>query len=1272
MPLFSKPPNQSNMKNTIHLIILFLLYFTISTSAQTSNWTAVVPAKFPTNVSGQIHGISRISQLKFHATNPNKMYAVSARGGLFISTDAGTNWTVTPGTDFMPYARLASVCVDYTDDQIIYLGAGDHNYYYNGSGVWKSTNGGNTFTQTTLNNKLVVEMIMDPSNHNIIVAVTDAGIYKTTDAGATWVLKSAARPFDDLKQKTPVSRVLYAASYDSAFFRSTDFGDTWTQITTGIVLPAGITNGDGCRIAVTPADTNVVYLGMVANSNIIYKSTDGGTSFTAKKTAASPYLGYYANLSTSSGQGDYNFSIGTDRNDPNILYVVAHNVWKSTDGGVNWTQLTNWYEKVHTDMHQIITSPYDNTKLYNMNDGGVWLSTDGGNNWTPKSDGIYGYEIYHGNCSPTRRDMISIGTQDNGELYGTSTGWFTNRGGDWGSQCAFDYRANSSMVYYFENNKRRLVTGGSASYGLPAQVTLLHDIAFNRSNINLAFAADSFIYRTTNLQLTTPTWTKIDSTGKEIMAMHSSFADANRLYIITNDQKIKVSTNALSATPTYTTYNLPNSVNNSASITSIKLSPNTLYITANTRVYRSTDNGANWTNITYNLPSVNHTRIIADEYYSQNELVFIASNNTVYYKTSAATTWTIFDANLPTRPTAIDLSIYNDSTANSVLRYASYGRGMWETPLATVRSLVANFNANNINPCTGVAVQFSDLSTGNVTSRSWSFPGGTPSTSTASNPVVTYNTNGVYDVALTVSDGIGNNTVTKNAYISTNGAVLPLSEGFEGTENPPSGWKNVDNSTSGVAWAKTATAGGYGTSSNSMMFDNYSWNNVGEKDEILVKRLDLTGYSSVKLTFDVAYQIFSGYLGDSLNVLVSTDCGITYTKLYSKGGATLTSAGTAGNNFVPTAAQWRTDTVNLSAYIGQPSVLIAFQNRNGYGNKLYIDNINTISCLPPTAPTLSASSSVNCGTVSTALSIATGNLNSATNWKWYTGSCGGTLAGTGTSITVSPATTTTYFVRGEGGCVSPGACTGITITVKANSSSTTNATICTGDSYTFNGNSYTSAGTYVVHLTNAAGCDSAATLILTVNSCSSTVNLKFYLQGYYNGAGLMMPVLKNQGIGNSNAITDTVTVELRHSTNYSLVSAIKKVVNTDGTLQAIFSVAAGNYYVAIKHRNTLQTWSSSLIAVGPVPASYDFTDAANKAYGSNQILVSAGKWAFYTGDINQDENIDITDYVLWEVDYNALNYGYFSTDCNGDGNIDIGDYTQWEFNYNGLKYAVHP
>lgn len=932
--------------------------------AQTANWTAYKPELFPTNASGQIHGISRTSQLKFHPSNAQKMYAVSARGGLFISTNGGNNWSIAPGCDNLPLGtRFASVCIDHTDDQVIYLGGGDRNYYSTGSGVWKSVDGGQTFSSVGPSGKIIAELIMDPTNRNVLVAATNTGIYKTTNGGSSWTLKTSSIAFIDMKAKEGTgSRVLFASTRGAELYRSQDFGETWTQITNGIYLPTGYTSGGGTRIGVTPADTNVVYFYMNAKGGTLFRSNDGGTSFTNVKDNLSPYLTGYTNSSADAGQGDYNTGLGVDRTNPNIIYFVAHVVWKSTNGGVSWTQLTDWWAELHTDMHQMVTSPYNNNQLWNMNDGGVWLSTDGGSNWTPKSDGIYGIEIYHGGTSPTRRDMVSIGTQDNGELYGNSTGWFTNRGGDWQSHCVFDYRPNSSMVYYFlpdwgtvQVPKRRIVTGGAATYGLPSSVTDFSDICYHRSDPNIGFVGSTIVYRTQNLTATTPTWTSILNPGVKIMAMHVHFADPNRLYVVTNDGKIHVSTNAQDATPTFTTYTLPGATSTAASITSITADPDVVYVTANTNVYRSTNNGATWTAIKYNLPSYNHAAIIADEYFSNEELVFVATGGTVYYKTKNATTWTLYSSGLPPRTTIVDMSIFNDGSSNTLLRAFTYGRGVWETPITNLRTMTANFAADKTQICPGGSVTFSDLSTGNVTSRTWSFPGGTPSTSTATNPTVTYSNAGTYSVTLTVSDGSTNSVATRTDYISTNGLALPVTETFEAAVFPPDNWTNIDAGSNGGAWQQYNGAGGFGQSTRSMYFPNYSVDAKGDRDELRSATIGLQNIQSPTLTFDVAYHPYStsSYL-DTLEVLISTNCGTSYTNVYRKWGSTLsTVAGTNTNSFEPTATQWRKETINLNAYVGQ-NIVVAIRNIGRYGNNIYIDNIEVKGTVP-CALTLSAS-----------------------------------------------------------------------------------------------------------------------------------------------------------------------------------------------------------------------------------------------------------------------------------------------------------------------------
>lgn len=767
---------------TKNILLILLIVASIGVSAQLANWTGYNTGKFPTNQSGQIHGQARIAQIKFHPTNPNIFYAVTPQGGLFISNDQGTNWTHAAGTDAIT-AKCASICIDYTDDQILYLGGGDPNYYGSGAGIWKSTNGGATFTQLSggglPTSRLVDEIIMHPTDHNTLVAATSGGIYKSTNGGTTWTAKTATNlQFTDMKRvANATSLTLFATTLTTtgAFYRSTDFGDTWTLITTGLSAATVAPLDGGGRIAVTPADTNVVYFSMVASGGIIYKSTDNGLSFTVQKAGGSPYLTFYADDVNDSGQGNYNNCLGVDNLDPNKVWLQSHNTWYSSNGGVTWTKLTDWWEKVHTDMHQISKSPYDNTKLYSCNDGGVWLSTDEGISWTPKSDGIFAFEVTSlaGKSSPTRRDFVSIGTQDNGGLYGDSTGWYTVSGGDDYTPREIDKRSSGAAVYYIGRNgdfsvsnigKRRLTPTASRTFYNSATDTI-YGLAFNRMNINLAFLGngklgDGNIYRSINVQSATPTWTQISTFNKTIAAVHSCVADTNRLYVLTTDQKIYVSNNAMSATPTFTMYNLPTASNSRASIAAICNNADIVYISINNKVYRSADAGATWTDITYNLPSVNHRRILAEEYYGDEELVFVATNNAVYYKKAGQITWTNYSSGLPARQAPTDFSMYDDGSNQGLIRYTSYGRGLFQTPFDNLRTsrAVMSVKASN-DVCSDATWNFKDVSIGAV-SRTWSFPGATPSTSTAINPTVTYTSTGTYTVTLTILDALSNSYTT--------------------------------------------------------------------------------------------------------------------------------------------------------------------------------------------------------------------------------------------------------------------------------------------------------------------------------------------------------------------------------------------------------------------------------------------------------------------------------------------------------------------------------
>jgi hypothetical protein len=187
------------------------------------------------------------------------------------------------------------------------------------------------------------------------------------------------------------------------------------------------------------------------------------------------------------------------------------------------------------------------------------------------------------------------------------------------------------------------------------------------------------------------------------------------------------------------------------------------------------------------------------------------------------------------------------------------------------------------------------------------------------------------------------------------------------------------------------------------------------------------------------------------------------------------------------------------------------------------------------------------------------------------------------------------------------------------------------------------------------------------------INLKLLIEGYYIGQGEMTPVYKNQGLGVSTTFVDYINIELRNSADYSLINSVVSELKTDGTSNVIFTTSpSGNFYIVVKHRNTLETWSASPQTVGATLLTYDFTTAANSAYGDNMIELDSGVYGFYTGDVNQDGAIDILDYPSLYNDNDNFAFGYFATDLNGDGSVDIFDFPFLYGNSDNFIYSVHP
>lgn len=176
--------------------------------------------------------------------------------------------------------------------------------------------------------------------------------------------------------------------------------------------------------------------------------------------------------------------------------------------------------------------------------------------------------------------------------------------------------------------------------------------------------------------------------------------------------------------------------------------------------------------------------------------------------------------------------------------------------------------------------------------------------------------------------------------ISGAGSSLPYVNAMTSSAFPYSGW-SLNNPDGAITWARVTTNTG------SLKYDCFSYGSTGAIDEFTVEPVDLSATSVASLNFKVAHRQYSSTYTDAMEVLVSTDCGATWTSVWSKSGSTLATVTPASTSaFTPSAAQWRAECVNLNAYTGNNQVFIMFRGINGYGNNIYVDDIdvNGSSC----------------------------------------------------------------------------------------------------------------------------------------------------------------------------------------------------------------------------------------------------------------------------------------------------------------------------------------
>ncbi|MEI6747698.1 MAG: PKD domain-containing protein [Bacteroidota bacterium] len=746
------------------------------------SWVNIGPFTLPQGDKGY-RGLGRINAVGMHPSDPNTIYIGAPAGGLWKTTDLGLNWTST--TDQLPTLGVSAIAINPLHPDTVYIGTGDRDAGdAAGMGVMKSTDGGLTWmlANTGMGNKTVGRLLISPDDDQILFAATNGGIYKSLDGGQNWILKVGGN-FKDLVFRPNDPTFMYGAK-GGKFFRSYDSGETWFEIT------AGLASSSRGAIGVSPANPMIVYFFTTSDYEFqsLYRSTDGGFTFTERSNSPN-IMGWNCTGSDSGGQAWYDLDIAVDPVNPDIIYSGGVDIWKSTDGGTTWLINSHWWgdcgkPAVHADQHIFEISPLDG-KLYVGNDGGIYWTNNGGSAWHEISSGLAISQPYKLGQSATESEMVVNGYQDNGSSIFNGTSWYAVGGGD-GMECAIDFTNPAyryTTVYYgsidrFYNNSGQGQIAGNGVNGINEDGDWVTPFILDEKDPNTMFIGYKNVWRSKNIKASSTSsvdWTKIsDINTSNLTVLEQSPVNTNLLYA-SSSNRLYICENAKAESPTW--YQVTDKLPESTPITDIETHPteeSTIYITQNTKVYRSADKGQTWTDISAGLPGIHLNTIV---YYKRSpEGLYVGADAGVYYKDKSMSEWIPFTQGLPANGRITELEIYCDSAspANDLIKASTYGRGTWKSELY-YNTPVADFSVDKTLIPLSCPVNFRDESTGVPFQWKWTFDGATPSASTDQNPEnVIFPNEGIYDVKLVVSNLAGNDSTTKTSYISVSSTLSPV------------------------------------------------------------------------------------------------------------------------------------------------------------------------------------------------------------------------------------------------------------------------------------------------------------------------------------------------------------------------------------------------------------------------------------------------------------------------------------------------------------------
>jgi photosystem II stability/assembly factor-like uncharacterized protein len=682
---------------------------TAGAGIQKHSWKSIGP--------GHIGG--RVRSIWIHPSDTNLIFAGSVGGGLWRSRDAGVSWEAVD--DFMGNLAISSIAADprttsEVNSTVMYAATGEGFFNIDGLrgyGVFKSTDGGETWEHLSSTNPsddsdwYYVNRVAVSSKGVIIAVARDNGIFVSKDGGDSWE-KTYRYVGGTNNWRYQVcwdpndSNNSIVASDSGYVYYTRDEGENWDK--TQIVS----TDGFSGRVEVSYAasEANVVYASVQNNQGEIYKSTDGGETWT-----------YLSNPQHLGNQGWYANAIWVDPTDANHLVIAGLDVYRSTDGGVNWDKISTWYyapSSPHADHHTIVSEPGNPSRVYVANDGGIYKTDDistanddySNNGWVNLNNN-FGVTQFYDSAGIVGSAIIG-GTQDNGDLlHNDDDTWTVLNGGDGGFSGVVPSTTAGEFYYFGEYVYLRMHRSNNGEHAVDIfddlddavnnNANFIAPFSVDPNNADVILAGGDSLWRSTNIRAEDPndiTWNTIkDSIGSNISQVAIANGDSNLVVVGYNNGEIYKSTDATSASPTWTKIH----DDNGKMVLALHIDKddhNTIYAGwggfASENLQVTKDGGSTWSVISDGLPDAPMRSVVRNP--NQPDYLYVGTEVGIFTSEDGGEHWQT--SNDGPANVSVDRLYWYD---NTTLVAATHGRGVFKISYAQPRVIAKNdFNKDGV------------------------------------------------------------------------------------------------------------------------------------------------------------------------------------------------------------------------------------------------------------------------------------------------------------------------------------------------------------------------------------------------------------------------------------------------------------------------------------------------------------------------------------------------------------------------------------------------